>query len=83
MGTIYYGHNNSLISCCRYDFDSSGTINNFDELKQLTYNLVYTLKMEQRSKDIEALIDAFGDVERNPLDVEQYFRIFEQNFMTN
>ena len=39
--------------------------------------------MEQRAKDIDNLILAFGDVERTPLDVEQYFRIFEQNFMTN
>ena len=38
--------------------------------------------MEQRTKHIDNLILAFGDVERNPLDVEQYFRIFEQKFMT-
>ena len=65
----------------RYDFDGSGTINNDDELKQLTYNLVFTLKLELRARDIDRHIVAFGDVGRTPLDFEQYWHIFEHSFL--
>ena len=30
----------------RFDYDESGTINSFDELKQLASGLLYTLKMK-------------------------------------
>lgn len=65
----------------RYDIDGSGTLNSPDEVRMLSFNVMYKLGLTIPDRQFEIAFALLGQIEdRNAMDRETYSIWFEENF---
>jgi len=66
----------------RYDLDESGTINSNEELRQLSTNLSFKLRLSLRGDEIDSLVKSAGDLDYdNEWQVEDFGEWFKATFL--
>jgi predicted outer membrane repeat protein len=66
----------------RYDLDESGTINSNEELKQLSTNLSFKLRLTLTGDEIDALVHAGGELDNeNEWQVEEFGEWYKESFL--
>ena len=65
----------------RYDLDESGTINNLEELTQLSTNLIVKLSLDMSLEQVEQLASEIEGLALHPWDFDQ-FRTWFLTFIT-
>jgi len=66
----------------RYDLDESGTINSNEELRQLSTNLSFKLRLTLRGDEIDSLVKSAGELDyENEWQVEDFGEWFKATFL--
>lgn len=66
----------------RYDLDESGTINSNEELRQLSTNLSFKLRLTLRGDEIDSIVKAAGELDcDNEWQVEDFGEWFKVTFL--
>jgi len=66
----------------RYDLDESGTINSNEELRQLSTNLSFKLRLSLRGDEIDSLVKSAGELDYdNEWQVEDFGEWFKVTFL--
>merc|ERR1711988_1199606 len=66
----------------RYDLDESGTINSNEELRQLSTNLSFKLRLTLRGDEIDSLVKSAGELDYdNEWQVEDFGEWFKMTFL--
>ena len=65
----------------RYDVDESGTINNDEEMMNLTTNLVCTLNISMNNVAIQALVDGADVTGKNAMSLSKYTTWFKHSVL--
>lgn len=66
----------------RYDLDESGTINSNEELRQLSTNLSFKLRLTLRGDEIDLLVKSAGELDYdNEWQVEDFGEWFKATFL--
>jgi hypothetical protein len=66
----------------RYDLDESGTINSNEELRQLSTNLSFKLRLTLRGDEIDSLVKSAGELDYdNEWQVEDFGEWFKTTFL--
>merc|ERR1711918_103746 len=64
----------------RYDLDSSGTLNSWQEAQQITWNIVFSFDMVISQDDVEARMTQLRGVEEDEMEFEAYWAWFQEMF---
>jgi hypothetical protein len=66
----------------RYDLDESGTLNSNEELKQLSTNLSFKLRLTLTGNEIDALVHSGGELDHeNEWQVEEFGEWYKETFL--
>jgi hypothetical protein len=64
----------------RYDLDLSNTVNSWEELSQMTTNIIFKLGYKVAPEDEEAKLEDLQGIEANPMTFEEFWEVFLQKF---
>merc|ERR1711975_115498 len=66
----------------RYDLDESGTLNSNEELKQLSTNLSFKLRLTLTGDEIDTIVEAAGELnDENEWKVDEFGEWYKDSFL--